>query len=166
MTSNSRDAALRERARKVIPNGMYGHQSVARLPEGYPQFFSRAQGCRLWDADGNELIDYMCAYGPNLLGYGRPEVEEAVRRQSERGDAMTGPSDLIVELAERLVETVSHADWAMFTKNGADSTNSAIQIARAHRGAARSWSPRTAITGPPSGRHRALWACRTTIAAT
>lgn len=134
MTSNSRDAALRERARKVIPNGMYGHQSVARLPEGYPQFFSRAEGCRLWDADGNELIDYMCAYGPNLLGYGRPEVEDAVRRQSERGDAMTGPSDLIVELAERLVETVSHADWAMFTKNGADSTNSAIQIARAHRG--------------------------------
>jgi len=132
--ANSRDAELRERARKVIPNGMYGHQSVASLPEGYPQFFGRAEGCRLWDADGNELIDYMCAYGPNLLGYGRKEVEDAARRQAELGDAMTGPSGVMVELAERLTGLVSHADWAMFTKNGADSTSSAIQIARAYRG--------------------------------
>ena len=133
-TSNSRDVELRARAARVIPGGMYGHQSVARLPEGYPQFFSRAEGCRLWDADGNELIDFMCAYGPNLLGYRRPEVEEAARRQAERGDAMTGPSGVMVELAERITGAVSHADWAMFTKNGADSTNSAIQIARAYRG--------------------------------
>ena len=133
-TSNSRDAELRARAARVIPGGMYGHQSVARLPEGYPQFFSRAEGCRLWDADGNELIDFMCAYGPNLLGYRRPEVEEAARRQAELGDAMTGPSGVMVELAERITGAVSHADWAMFTKNGADSTNSAIQIARAYRG--------------------------------
>lgn len=132
--TNSRDTELRQRARRVIPGGMYGHQSVARLPEGYPQFFSRADGCRLWDADGNELIDYMCAYGPNLLGYHRREVEEAAARQQALGDAMTGPSPLIVELAERLVETVGHADWAMFTKNGADSTSACIQIARAHTG--------------------------------
>ncbi len=132
--SNSRDAALRERAARVIPGGMYGHQSVARLPVGYPQFFSRAEGCRLWDADGKEYIDYMCAYGPNLLGYRRPEVEEAARRQAELGDAMTGPTGVMVDLAERITGAVSHADWAMFTKNGADSTNSAIQIARAYRG--------------------------------
>ena len=70
--SNSQDRALRERAEKVIPGGMYGHQSTGLLPDDYPQFFSKAEGARLWDADGNELLDYMCAYGPNLFGYGHP----------------------------------------------------------------------------------------------
>jgi glutamate-1-semialdehyde 2,1-aminomutase len=125
---------LRERAAQVIPGGMYGHQSTGRLPKGYPQFFSRAEGCRLWDCDGNELIDYMCAYGPNLLGYHHRQVEEAAARQQAFGDALTGPSEVMVDYAERLVATVGHADWAMFTKNGADSTSSCIQIARAYTG--------------------------------
>ena len=131
---NSKDSALRQRAANVIPGGMYGHQSIGRLPDGYPQFFSRADGCRLWDADGNELIDYMCAYGPNLLGYHHAQVEDAAARQQALGDALTGPSEVMVTYAERLVDTISHADWAMFTKNGADSTSSCIQIARAYTG--------------------------------
>ena len=131
---NSQDAVLRQRASGVIPGGMYGHQSTGRLPEGYPQFFSRAEGCRLWDADGNELIDYMCAYGPNLLGYHHPAVDEAAARQQALGDALTGPSEVMVDYAERLVGTVGHADWVMFTKNGADSTSSCIQIARVYTG--------------------------------
>ena len=112
---NSKDSALRQRAANVIPGGMYGHQSIGRLPDGYPQFFSRADGCRLWDADGNELIDYMCAYGPNLLGYHHAQVEDAAARQQALGDALTGPSEVMVTYAERLVDTISHADWAMFT---------------------------------------------------
>src|SRR4051812_49496121 len=60
--TNSRDTELRARAAAVIPGGMYGHQSVAMAPDGYPQFFSRADGARLWDADGKEYIDFMCAY--------------------------------------------------------------------------------------------------------
>src|SRR5712692_9366841 len=51
---NSRDASLRERARRVVPGGMWGHQNAANLPEGYPQFFARGEGCRVWDVDGNE----------------------------------------------------------------------------------------------------------------
>src|SRR5260221_14719497 len=60
--TNTKDLELRERAQKVIPGGMYGHQSTVLLPDGYPQFFARAEGTRLWDADGNSYIDYMCAY--------------------------------------------------------------------------------------------------------
>ncbi len=52
MIRNSVDRQLRERAEAVIPNGMYGHQAVGMLPDDYPQFFSRAEGARLWDADG------------------------------------------------------------------------------------------------------------------
>lgn len=130
--ANSQDRALRERAAAVIPNGMYGHQSVRLLPDAYPQFFARAEGARLWDVDGNEYIDFMCGYGPNLLGYNHPKVEAAAARQQKLGDAMTGPGPAMVEFAEKLVAQVSHADWAMFCKNGTDATTMALMAARAH----------------------------------
>ncbi len=129
---NSRDKALRERAAAVIPGGMYGHQSVGLLPDDYPQFFARAEGARLWDADGNGRLDYMCAYGPNLFGYGHPDINAAFVRQMEAGDTLTGPSPVMVDLAETFVRMVSHADWAMFCKNGTDATSMAMVIARAH----------------------------------
>ena len=130
--TNSADRALRERAEAVIPGGMYGHQSVGLLPDDYPQFFSRAEGARLWDADGDELLDFMCAYGPNLFGYGDPGINAAFVRQMEIGDTLTGPTALMVELAEAFTGMVSHADWAMFCKNGTDATSMAMVTARAH----------------------------------
>lgn len=134
MTTNSKDRALRERARAVIPGGMYGHESVALLPEDFPQFFSRGEGARIWDADGNEYVDYMCAFGPNLLGYRNPAVEEAASAQAAMGDTLTGPSEAMVTLAEDLVSMISHAAWAMFCKNGSDATSMAMVLARAHSG--------------------------------
>ena len=74
---NSMDLALRARAEAVIPGGMYGHQSVALMPEGYPQFFARAEGAHLWDVDGNRYLDFMCGYGPNLFGYGHAASDGA-----------------------------------------------------------------------------------------
>jgi glutamate-1-semialdehyde 2,1-aminomutase len=130
--ANSRDRALRERAEAVIPGGMWGHQAVGLLPEDYPQFFSRGEGARLWDADGNELLDFMCAYGPNLFGYGEPSINAAFVRQLEIGDTLTGPTALVVELAEQFTRMVAHADWAIFCKNGTDATSIALMTARAH----------------------------------
>jgi glutamate-1-semialdehyde 2,1-aminomutase len=128
------DAALRTRAQQVIPGGMYGHLNVARLPPGYPQFFARAQGATLWDVDGNSYVDFMCAYGPMVLGYGNREVEEAASAQRALGDVMTGPSERLVELAEKLVGLVAHADWALFQRNGTDATTLCVSIARAAAG--------------------------------
>ncbi len=128
------DKALRERAARVIPGGMYGHQAVGALPEGYPQFFARAEGAWLWDMDGNRLLDLMCAYGPQLFGYGNAKIDRAYVDQMAMGDAMTGPSALIVELAEKMVAMIGHADWAMFCKNGSDATTMALMTARAHTG--------------------------------
>ena len=130
----SRDRALRERAAQVIPGGMYGHQSVAALPVGYPQFFSRAEGAYLWDADGNRLLDLMCAYGPQLFGYGNARIDRAYVDQLAIGDAMTGPSALMVDLAEAMVAMIGHADWAMFCKNGTDANTMALMAARAQTG--------------------------------
>jgi glutamate-1-semialdehyde 2,1-aminomutase len=128
---NGADAALRARADRVIPGGLWGHMDARRLPEGYPQFFTRAEGCRLHDADGRVFIDMMCAWGPVILGHQSPVVNEAVRRQSEMGDCMNGPGPVLVELAELLVELVPHAQWCIFGKNGTDATTACVTIARA-----------------------------------
>lgn len=132
--SGPNEAALRARAEAVIPNGMYGHQSVATLPDGAPQFFSRAKGAHLWDADGKRYLDFMCGYGPNLLGYGHEEIDAAYTAQLSEIDAATGPSPLMVDLAEAFTEIVGHADWAMFCKNGTDASSMALLAARAYRG--------------------------------
>ncbi|HEV7254358.1 MAG TPA: aminotransferase class III-fold pyridoxal phosphate-dependent enzyme [Mesorhizobium sp.] len=128
------DHSLRERASRVIPGGMWGHQNVARLPAGYPQYFARAEGCRTWDADGRGYIDFMCAWGPMILGYNDPDVEAAAEEQRRQGDGLNGPTPRLVELAELLVDAIPHADWAMFSKNGTDATTACVTIARAGTG--------------------------------
>jgi glutamate-1-semialdehyde 2,1-aminomutase len=130
--TNSRDRELRARAEAVIPGGMYGHQSTALLPDDYPQFFQRGEGAHLWDVDGQRYLDLMCAYGPNLFGYANPEIDAAYVRQLGLGDTLTGPTELMVELAEALTGLVSHADWAIFCKNGTDATSMALTVSRAH----------------------------------
>src|SRR5258708_35737777 len=122
MTSQDRPIAkaLQERAGAVIPGGMYGRQSARLSPDDYPQFFARARGARLWDVDGHELLDFMCAYGPNLLGYGDEKVDAAFLRQLDLGDTMTGPTALMVELAETMTAMISHAYWALFCKNAGE----------------------------------------------
>lgn len=134
MRANSQDRDLRDRAAAVIPGGMFGHQSTRLLPDDYPQFFSRAKGARLWDADGNELLDFMCAYGPNLMGYADEAIDDAYAARMRQGDTMTGPTGLIVELAEQFTRMVTHADWTIFCKNGGDATQIALMTARAHTG--------------------------------
>lgn len=137
MVTNAKDQALRARAVRVIPNGMFGHEATHLLPAAYPQFFSKAKGAYIWDADGNRYLDFMCAYGPNLLGYGDERVNGAAVRQLAEGDTMTGPSPVMVDLCEALVGMVSHADWAMPCKNGTDATTMAMTVARAQTGKRR-----------------------------
>ncbi|MDR1851625.1 MAG: aminotransferase class III-fold pyridoxal phosphate-dependent enzyme [Propionibacteriaceae bacterium] len=125
-----------DRALKVIPGGIYGHQGPAEgcyIPsDAYPRFSSKAQGSYFWDLDDNKYIDYMCAYGPNVLGYGDPDVNAAAMEQLKIEDCATIPSYKMVEFAEVLVDTVASADWAFFCKNGGDTTTLAIMTARAH----------------------------------
>ncbi|MGE5134613.1 MAG: aminotransferase class III-fold pyridoxal phosphate-dependent enzyme, partial [Gemmatimonadota bacterium] len=164
------DAALRRRAAAVIPGGMYGHQSAAGLPAGFPQFMARGRGARVWDADGNEYVDLMCSYGPVILGHRHPAVEAAARAQQEQADCQNAPSARMVELAEALTATVAHADWAMFAKNGTDATTLALMIARAatgrrtvlaargaYHGAAPWCTPRPAGTTPGDRAHLAYF---------
>lgn len=128
------DAAF-ARAAKVIPGGVYGHLSPTEgmhIPRSaFPKFSSHAQGTRFWDLDGNEFIDYMCGYGPNVLGYGDPDVAAAADVQARKEDTASVPSVALVDFAEVMVDTVASADWAFFAKNGGDVTTLAIMTARA-----------------------------------
>ncbi|WP_159542638.1 aminotransferase class III-fold pyridoxal phosphate-dependent enzyme [Aeromicrobium sp. 9AM] len=128
------DDAWRARASKVIPGGMYGHIQAEKFPKGYPQFFDKSDGCRVWDVDGYEYIDMMCSWGPMILGYRHPKVEEAYHKELAQRDLAYGPSPLAVELAERYVELLDGADWAVFAKNGGDATALATVVARAATG--------------------------------
>ena len=132
--TKSREAFAR--AVKVIPSGIYGHQGPAEgcyVPvEAFPLFSSRAKGSYLWDVDGNRFIDYMCAYGPNILGYHDPDVDAAAAKQRAISDCTTLPNTVMVDFAELLVDTVACADWAFFAKNGNDVTTFAIMASRAY----------------------------------
>ena len=134
LISSTNDADLRRRAHAVIPGGLWGHLDASRLPEGYPQFFERAEGCHLIDVDGRRFVDLMCSWGPIVLGHRHPVVEQAAREQAERGDCMNGPGPVLVELAELLVDMVPHADWCQFGKNGTDATTTCVTVARAATG--------------------------------
>jgi len=126
---------LMTRALKVIPSGIYGAKSPAFLtPGSYPMFLARAEGCRIWDVDGNEYIDFMCSYGPIVLGHRHPKVEEAVSAQLAEADGLNLPSEEWVDLAELLLSITPAADWVVFAKNGSDVTSWALTVARAHTG--------------------------------
>ena len=124
------------RATKVIPSGIYGHLGPAEgqfIPVSkWPMFAEKAKGTYIWDVDGNKFIDYMCAYGPNVLGYCDPDVDAAAAKQMALGNCTTQPAKVMLECAELLVDTVASADWAFFAKNGNDATQGAIMCARAY----------------------------------
>jgi len=145
MSDQPADRRLRERAKAVIPGGMYGHQAAPGA--AYPQFMRGGRGARIWDVDGTEYVDLMCSYGPVVLGHQHPRVEAAAAEQARLGDCQNGPGPVMVDLAELLVATVRHADWAMFAKNGTDAATMCCTIARAQTGRSKVLVARGAYHG-------------------
>ena len=125
---NKSDELLKQ-AKEVIPGGIFGHYKYAVRDTG-PKFFSRSEGAYFWDIDDNKYIDLMCAYGPSILGYKHPEVEEAANSQDSEGNTVSLASTVMGDLASSRVNLVDAADWALFGKNGGDSTSLAVMVAR------------------------------------
>ncbi|HET7541969.1 MAG TPA: aminotransferase class III-fold pyridoxal phosphate-dependent enzyme [Polyangiaceae bacterium] len=125
---------LLERARAVIPGGHHLSGRPLLVGEESPLYMTRGKGARCWDADGNEYIDYIGAYGPFLLGYAHEEVDAAARAQLERGSLLSLNHPLHVEFAERLVARFPSAQMATFFKTGSEATTAALRIARVATG--------------------------------
>lgn len=128
---------LWKRAKKVIPGGnsLLSKRAEMLLPEQWPAYFSKAKGHTVWDLDGNAYIDmFLFGVGTNTLGYGHPEVDEAVMNVVRDGNLSTFNAPEEVHLAERLVDMHPWADMARFCRSGGEVNAVAIRIARAASG--------------------------------
>lgn len=128
---------LWKRAKRVIPGGnmLLSKRAEMFLPDQWPAYFSKAKGCRVWDLDGNEYIDMsIMGIGTNILGYGHPEVDDAVRKTIDSGNMSTLNCPEEVYLAEKLVELHPWADMARLARSGGEANAIAIRIARAASG--------------------------------
>ena len=128
---------LWKRAKRVIPGGnmLLSKRAEMFLPEQWPAYFSKAKGCKVWDLDGVEYTDMLImGVGTNILGYGHPEVDDAVRATVAAGNMSTLNCPEEVYLAEKLVELHPWADMARFARSGGEANAVAIRIARAASG--------------------------------
>ena len=125
---------LFEEALTLIPGGVLGARKPGDFIDGeYPIFLDAGKGCRLTDVDGNEFIDFLCGYGPIILGYCEEEVDEAVYKQiKDKGFCFTLTQKFQNELAKKLIQIVPSAEMSIFLKTGSDATTASIRIARAH----------------------------------
>jgi glutamate-1-semialdehyde aminotransferase len=130
----ARSLELFEQAKKLIPGGVLGARKPSDFIEGeYPIFLEHGKGCRLTDVDGNEYIDFLCGYGPIILGYREEEVDEAVAKQiRDKGFCFTLTQRYQNQLAKKLNELVPSSEMSIFLKTGSDATTASIRIARAY----------------------------------
>ncbi|MGP0098992.1 MAG: aminotransferase class III-fold pyridoxal phosphate-dependent enzyme [Terriglobales bacterium] len=125
-----------ERAQKVIPgcSQTFSKGADQHVRGVAPMFLAKGKGCRVWDVDGNEYIDYIQGLLPNILGYADEEVNAAVAEQLAQGHSFSLPHPLEVELGERLTRLIPCAQKVRFAKNGSDATSGAVRGARALTG--------------------------------
>lgn len=131
----SRSRELYEKARKRTPGGV--NSNVRLWEQPWPLFFESAEGSRLHDVDGNELIDYVLGQGPMLLGHNPPAVLDAVSRQLRRGLLYGGQHELEIAAAEKLAGMIPSAERVRFNMTGTEAVQAAIRIARAATGRTR-----------------------------
>jgi len=125
---------LFEEAKTLVPGGVLGARKPGDFIMGeYPIFLEYGKGCRLTDVDGNEYIDFLCGYGPIILGYREEEVDDAVIRQiKDKSFCFTLTQPYQNDLAKKLNELIPSAELSVFLKTGSDGTTASIRIARAY----------------------------------
>src|SRR3954462_10762741 len=132
--NTSTSEALFERARRVTPGGVNSPVRAFHGVGGTPRFIARGEGSRLIDADGNSYIDYVCSWGPLLLGH-RPEpVIEALREVLEIGTSFGAPTEREVDLAEAIRSAMPSMELTRLVNSGTEATMSALRLARGFTG--------------------------------
>src|SRR6266851_3072875 len=126
-----RSEKIFRRATDVLVGGVNSPVRAFRAVGGEPIVIDRAAGARLWDADGNEYIDYVCSWGALILGHAHPKVVKAIAKQAHRGTSYGMPTDLEVELAWRIRKALPSCEKVRFVSSGTEATMSAVRLARA-----------------------------------
>ncbi len=126
---------LQARSHHVIPGGSHTYsKGDDQFPEASPVFIERGKGCHVWDADGNEFIEYGMGLRAVTLGHAFEPVVKAAYEQMKLGANFTRPAKIEVEAAEAFLQTIHGADMVKFAKNGSDVTTAAVKLARAYTG--------------------------------
>ena len=126
--SNSKK--LYERAAKLIPGGVNSPVRACQSVGADPLFIDRADGCLIFDADGNRYIDYIGSWGPMILGHRHPAVIEAISAVLERGTSFGAPTDLEVQLAQMVTDAVPSVEIVRMVNSGTEASMSAVRLAR------------------------------------
>jgi glutamate-1-semialdehyde 2,1-aminomutase len=129
--STPRSQALYERATRSLPGG---NTRTTLYMQPYPFYFDHGSGCRVYDADGNERLDFINNYTSLILGHAHPKVVAAVQHQIARGMSVAAPTELEVALAEAIKGRLSSVDLLRFTNSGTEATMLALRAARAYTG--------------------------------
>ena len=122
---------LFEKARQVIPGGVNSPVRAFKAVGGDPPFFARGLGALLWDVDGNEYVDYVCSWGPLILGHAHPEIVREVQETVKNGTSFGAPNPHEVELARLVVDSVPGVEKVRMVNSGTEATLSALRLARA-----------------------------------
>lgn len=125
---------LFERSKELIPGGVNSPVRAFRSVGGTPFFTKKASGCRLTTVDDRELIDYVCTWGPSILGHNHPAIREAVANALSKGTSFGTPGPAEVEMAERIVRIVPSVEKVRMCNSGTEATMSAIRLARGFTG--------------------------------
>ena len=130
----STNAALFERAQRSIPGGVNSPVRAFRAVGGTPRFITKALGAYIWDAEGQQYIDYIGSWGPMIVGHGHPEVLDAVQKAVVDGFSFGAPTEREIELAEEILKLVPSAEQVRLVSSGTEAGMSAIRLARGYTG--------------------------------
>ncbi len=127
----NRSAHLFEEAQKYLPGGVDSPVRAFKAVGGDPLFIKRAKGSKIYDEDGNEFIDYVCSWGPMILGHASLNVIKSIQRMAESGTSFGAPTELETTLAKMVCDAVPSIEMVRFVSSGTESTMSALRLARA-----------------------------------
>jgi glutamate-1-semialdehyde 2,1-aminomutase len=131
---NEKSQELFERAQKLIPGGVNSPVRAFKSVGGTPLFITRGEGSRMYDADGNVLIDYIGSWGPHLFGHNPPFIKEALLKALEDGTSFGAPTEIEVKMAELICDLVPSVEMVRMVNSGTEATMSAIRVARGFTG--------------------------------
>jgi len=140
--SREKSAKAFAAAREVLPGGVTSTVRAFRAVGGEPIFIKQGQGAWIEDVDGNRYVDYVCSWGPLILGHAHPEVVKALRERIEKGTSFGIPTELETGLARKVIRAVPSMERVRFVNSGTEATMSAVRVARGYTGRSKLSMPR------------------------
>ena len=134
MISRKKSEELFEKAKTLFPGGVNSPVRAFKSVDGSPLFIKKGNGCKIWDEDGNEFVDFCCSWGPLILGHNNPKVREAIESALQNGTSFGAPTQLENELGELIIKNNPFIEKIRFVSSGTEAVMSAIRLARGYTG--------------------------------